>query len=150
MQIFDYLRSEHDTVKDILSRMMETKENQGDARRDLIDQLKEHLLPHQQAEEAYFYQILFDETDRDSHVHEDVEEHRASRFVLSDLENTPYDAPAWHGICQVLQELVGHHIESEEDETFELARTVIDSSRAETVGQRFEEIENEQKMKLFS
>ena len=150
MQIFEYLKRDHEEVKDILAEMMETEAGQSEERQRLVGELKEHLLPHQQAEEGYFYEILFDETDEPASIHEDVEEHRASRFVLKDLEDTPIDSPAWEGVCKVLQELIEHHIEDEEDETFEIAKTVIDSKRAESVGKRFEEIENEAKSKMHA
>lgn len=148
MDIFEHLRSEHEQVKNILAKMADTQTHQGDQRRSLLHELKENLLPHQYAEERYFYQILFDETHEDAHIHGDIEEHRASRFVLEDLENTTFDDPAWQGVCKVLKELIEHHIEEEEDETFDIARIVIDSSRARSVGERFEEIKDQEKARL--
>lgn len=144
--IFEVLKQEHQQVKDILQQMVETSSQHRQRRKELIGQLEHSLLPHMYAEERYFYELLMEglEEDQQDAVFEGFEEHRAARFVLSDLESIAFDDIRWHAEASVLQELVKHHIAEEESEIFELARQVIDQSQAANVAEKFEQTKNAQ------
>jgi hemerythrin-like domain-containing protein len=150
MQLFELIKSQHEEIKEILEEMAGSKSTQVKSREKLLDRLKKLLLPHHEAEEKYLFKILFEESDETVPLYEGIEEHRAVQFVLKDLEKTPADDDAWEGVCLVLKEMAEHHIEEEEDEIFDLAKEVIDSDRAKSIGERFEKIEKEQKKKMFA
>lgn len=147
MDIFQILKTDHEHVKNIFKQMMETETHQGDERKKLLQQLKEELIPHMAAEEQYFYSTLLKDsksTRDDVKVYESIEEHKAARYVLSTLDNTTYDDPRWEARAQVLKELVEHHIEEEEEDVFEIAHKVMDDTRAQSVGDRFNQIKEEE------
>ena len=143
MDIFDVLTSDHEKVKKILDQMEQTSGKAGKRRETLLENLKGSLQPHMYAEEQYFYQILLDETSEKELAYQALEEHRAAKAVLADLENAPSDDPRWSARLKVLKELVEHHIEEEESEVFEIARDIMDEERAISVAKRFKELKKE-------
>ncbi len=143
MDIFDLLTSDHEKIKKILEQMEQTSARAGKRREALLDHLNENLLPHMYAEEQYFYQILLDETADKEIVYQALEEHRAAKAVLLDLEDAPSDDPRWSARCKVLKELVEHHIEEEESTVFDVAREIMDQDRAADVAKRFKELKKE-------
>lgn len=147
MDIFQILKNDHKQVKSILNKMLDTQTDQGEERRNLVHALKEELIPHMAAEEQYFYSTLLKESNEvgdDIKVYEAIEEHKAARYILSGLENTPYDDPRWEARAQVLKDLIEHHIEEEEDAVFKIAHKVIDAQRADSVGDHFNRIKEEE------
>ncbi len=143
MDIFDVLTSDHEKVKKILEHMEQTSPRAAKRRETLLDQLNENLLPHMYAEEQFFYQILLDESSDKEVAYQALEEHRAAKAVLMDLEEAPSDDPRWSARLKVLKELVEHHIEEEETTVFDLARSLMDEDRATDVGHRFKELKKE-------
>ncbi len=143
MDIFDVLSTDHEKVRKILEQMEQSSTRAGKRREALLDHLSENLLPHMYAEEQYFYQILLDETSDKEIVYQALEEHRAAKAVLMDLEDAPSDDPRWLARCKVLKELVEHHIEEEESTVFDLARDIMDQDRAAEVAKRFKALKKE-------
>jgi hemerythrin-like domain-containing protein len=143
MDIFDVLTSDHDKVKKILEQMEETSARAGKKRETLLENLNTNLLPHMYAEEQYFYQILLDESSDQEVAYEALEEHRAAKAVLKDLEDAPSDDPRWGARLKVLKELIEHHIEEEESTVFDTARSILDEDRAVEVAKRFKELKKE-------
>ncbi len=143
MDIFDVLTSDHEKVKKILDQMEQTSTRAAKRRDTLLEHLNENLLPHMYAEEQFFYQILLDESSDKEVAYQALEEHRAAKAVLMDLEGAPSDDPRWSARLKVLKELVEHHIEEEETTVFDLARSLMDEDRATDVGHRFKELKKE-------
>jgi hemerythrin-like domain-containing protein len=143
MDIFDVLTSDHEKVKKILEQMEQTSTRAAKRRETLLDHLHENLLPHMYAEEQFFYQILLDESSDKEVAYQALEEHRAAKAVLMDLEEAPSDDPRWSARLKVLKELIEHHIEEEETTVFDLARSLMDEDRATEVAHRFKELKKE-------
>lgn len=143
MDIFDVLTADHEKVKKILEQMEQTSARAGKRREALLDHLNENLLPHLYAEEQYFYPILLDESSDKEVAYQALEEHRAAKAVLLDLEDAPSDDPRWLARLKVLKELIEHHIEEEESTVFDLARDIMDQDRAVEVAKRFKELKKE-------
>ena len=143
MDIFDVLTSDHEKVKKILEQMERTSPKAAKRRETLLEHLSENLLPHMYAEEEFFYQILLDESSDKEVAYQALEEHRAAKAVLADLEVAPSDDPRWSARLKVLKELVEHHIEEEETTVFDLARSLMDEERATEVGRHFKELKKE-------
>jgi len=146
MDIFDVLTADHEKVKKILEQMEQTSPRAAKRREALLEHLTGDLLPHLYAEEQFFYQILLDESSDKEAVYQAMEEHRAAKGVLADLETAPSDDPRWSARLKVLKELVEHHIEEEETTVFDLARSLMDEDRATEVGHRFKELKKEAPM----
>ncbi len=143
MDIFDILTADHEKVKKTLEHMEQTSTRAAKRREALLEHLNENLLPHMYAEEQFFYQILLDESSDKEVAYQALEEHRAAKAVLTDLEEAPSDDPRWLARLKVLKELVEHHIEEEESTVFDAARSILDDERAAEVAKRFKEIKKE-------
>jgi DUF438 domain-containing protein len=143
MDIFEAITSDHDKVKHLFEQMEHTSERATSRREKLLHSLSSALLPHMYAEEQFFYQVLLDETSEQEHVYEALEEHRAAKMVLSDLTEAAVDDPRWPARLKVLKELVEHHVQEEEGQIFDIARTVIDEERAASAAKRFREMKKE-------
>lgn len=143
MDIFDILTADHEKVKKILEQMEQTSARAARRRDTLVDSLDSNLLPHMYAEEQFFYQILLDESSDKEAAYEAMEEHRAAKAVLMDLEDASSEDPRWSARLKVLKELVERHIEEEESTVFDVARSLMDEDRAVEVGRRFKELKKE-------
>lgn len=138
MDIFSIIKSDHKKVQDTLESMLDTSAGDEQSRRQFTDQLRDLLLPHMSAEEALLYPLLMEEGDPELAM-EAIEEHRTARHVLSELESlSPGDA-FWHARCQVLSELIEHHIDEEESDVFENASEFLDKQRAQRLAREFEQ-----------
>jgi hemerythrin-like domain-containing protein len=143
MDVFELIESDHEKVKDILNKLQDTGERAAKTREKLLKELQEGLVPHMYAEENYFYQLVMDESGETEPLYEAIEEHRVAKLSLADLGKTGLEDPRWPAKLTVLKELIEHHIEEEEDQVFTLARNVIDDQRAQSVGERFQEMKEE-------
>src|SRR6185369_3715245 len=83
--ILDKLKEEHDQVKDLLGRLVES-ENAAE-RASLAKQIKAALVPHSKAEEKIVYDAIIALTDKDAKVdgHEGYLEHHHADLALKTL-----------------------------------------------------------------
>lgn len=136
MDIFSEIKNDHRQVIDTLEKMLDTSSGSEKTRPQLVSKLKGELLPHMEAEESVFYPLLIDEGDPELAM-EAIEEHRAAKHVLSELESlSPVDA-FWHARFAVLTELIDHHIDEEESDVFENASEFLDKTTSEQLGRQF-------------
>jgi hemerythrin-like domain-containing protein len=65
-------------------------------------------------------------------------EHQIVDRLIEDLKkNSNTKSDEWSARCGVLQELLEHHIEEEEGETFKIARKLFDAKALEKMGEEF-------------
>ena len=149
MDIFEVLKKDHETVLDLLDKLESSSSRAGKSRQKHLDQLKQELLPHMYAEENYFYQLILDNTtdkeDREK-VFEGLEEHKAARTVLADIEAISATDEHWHPDIKVLKELISHHIEEEESDIFDVAEDAIDDP--EEAAEKFNAMKKEAKVAI--
>ena len=59
MNIFDLLKKDHKSVKELLNQLIALDDKGDEAQRDaLVSQIRDELIPHARAEEAVFYNPL--------------------------------------------------------------------------------------------
>jgi hemerythrin-like domain-containing protein len=143
MDVFELIRSDHEKIKEVLSRLQDTDAQAAKTRGKLLRELQEDIVPHMYAEENYFYQLVLDERRETLPLYEAIEEHRMAKKSLSDLDRTGLENPRWPAKLNVLKELIESHIKAEEDQVFRIAHDVIDDQRAMSVGERFQEMKEE-------
>jgi hemerythrin superfamily protein len=113
--ILTTLKKEHDEVKELLSRLQ--KSESGSERKNLVQQIKEALVPHTKAEEKVVYDAVIALRDKDARIdgHEGYLEHEWASKTLARLESIENaTSPEHHATGKVLKDLVEHHIEEEE------------------------------------
>jgi hemerythrin superfamily protein len=134
MTILNALKADHDEFKGMLKAILVTKN--GKKRGDLFAEFKTQLTAHSRAEEKIFYRPLAKTEEGKTEVLEGTVEHDIVDRLLAELARQP-EAEKWTARCTVLQELLEHHIEEEEDEFFKTARKLFDRAALEQMGKDF-------------
>lgn len=132
MNIFEALRKDHDTQRELADALIETH---GDsARRDeLFTRLKAELAAHADAEERHFYVPLMQHDLTQEKSRHSVAEHHALDELVEELEATDYSSPAWLVTAKKLHHKVFHHLEEEEHEVFQLAGKALTDTQKDTL-----------------
>lgn len=145
MNAFTLLKADHEKVAGILEKIDETTERATKGREELFAQLKNELDVHARIEEEILYPTLeeYEET-RDISL-EAYEEHAVVKRLLEELASAPKDDEQWTAKFTVLKENVEHHVEEEEGEMFQKARTVLSEDEIEALGERLQLAKQRQK-----
>ena len=140
--ILKTLKAEHDELRELFKKMDKTTERSDKGRRELLEKIKDGLLPHSVWEEQVFYPAFKQRADRDglqAHA-EAIEEHRAVELrVLPDLDATEPTTTQFSGRANVLAEFVKHHASEEEDTMFKMARKMFTAQERADMDVRYEQ-----------
>ena len=144
MLIYDALKKDHETVKRLLSRLVGMNpETDEQAREDLINEIRDELIPHARAEESVFYNSLRSiETAKDLVLH-GFEEHMEAEGLLRTLQLKEAIDMDWTKTARKLKEAVEHHISDEEGKIFNAAKQLFTDQEAEMMADAFEQLKPE-------
>jgi hemerythrin superfamily protein len=141
LSIFDILIREHRTVENLFGQIIALcQDEEGSDEQDLEELfalLATNLRAHADAEEAVLYERLATLDDLAEDMPKAREEHAVVEHLLDELEALSSDDGQWLAKLQVLQELVQHHVDEEEDEIFPAAREALDAAEASALGEDF-------------
>ena len=143
MDALALLKKDHDAIKKLLKELEDTTERAVKTREEGFGRLKFSLTVHEQIEETILYPALKQHAQTKDIVLEAYEEHDVVDKVLGDLEATPVDDESWHAKLKVMSENLHHHIEEEEGQMFEQARTVFDREVLEQLGEQMQQIKSQ-------
>lgn len=147
MDALELLKSDHEKVAGLLSKVENTTERALKTREDLFAQIKSELDLHAQIEEEIFYPAIENAEETREITLEAYEEHRIVKQLLSELEKMPKDDEEWTAKFTVLKESVEHHVEEEEGEMFKKVKQVLNKEEREELGKRLEQAKLEGKDK---
>lgn len=142
----DLLKQDHEHVRDLLTKLVETTTRAKKTRTELLTRLELELEVHTRIEEEILYPAFKDAggSDEAKMYFEAKEEHRAvSELVLPDILQTDPESDQFAGRAKVLKELVEHHVEEEESEMFKKARKLFSKDELVELGERLEERKRE-------
>lgn len=139
MDIYAFLKKEHEKIKGLLNKLDETGDGAVKTREKLFAELKQELMTHSEAEEKTFYNAIREAEETHEVVLEGLEEHHVATTLLEELDALPKDDEHWGAKLSVLKENVEHHVEEEEGEMFKKARKVLSKEQAEAIGKRMAE-----------
>ena len=126
--ILTTLKAEHDEVRALFAQMEDTTDRALKKRSELLEKIKQGLLPHAKWEEIVFYPAFKERADRDglkTHA-EAVQEHKAvEQTVIPDVEAAPVGTPEFAGRVKVFGEMIEHHAKEEESTMFKMARKMF-------------------------
>lgn len=113
-----FLEKDHDEAKDLLEQIFAAA--QSSRRMSVLEQLKTALTAHSRAEESVVYDRMLQTKSDDSHelADEGYVEHRIVDHLLAELSNGDAGSTRWLATAKVLKELVHHHIDEEQTDTF--------------------------------
>ena len=138
MDAIKLLTEDHETIKDLMSRIEQTTERAEKGRDELFERLARELEAHSHIEEQIFYPAIKEQSETREITLEGIEEHHVVHRLMQELAFAPKTTEQWSAKFKVLRENVEHHIEEEEGEMFKGARKVLDKAQLEELGTRME------------
>lgn len=148
MDIFEVLKSDHGRIFDLIERLENTSERSQNSRQQDYSKFKKELLQHMHGEEQTFYPFLLENSRDKELIYQAMEEHRAIRLVMPDLETTDINDEQWISRMKVVGEMVRHHIDQEEENTFEIANEVVDKQMSEELAEDYQTAKEETEISL--
>jgi Hemerythrin HHE cation binding domain len=136
------LAKDHDEAKALAKEMHEA--GSAARRKTLLSKLKPVLTAHSRAEEKVVYDALLRVRASDeSHeiADEGYVEHSIVDELLATLASSDASTERWRATAKVLHELLEHHIQEEETDTFALLGDHFDRSKLEELGAQFKRME---------
>lgn len=137
MQIYECLKADHDQIKALLDILLRTPEGQ-DIEKNLIDQIRDLLIPHARAEEAVFYNSLRSVDVARDLVHHGYKEHVEAEALLRMMQAKVKMDMDCLQTASNLRQALEHHIQQEEGSIFTMARSILTEPEAEQMGRAFE------------
>jgi hemerythrin-like domain-containing protein len=137
MDALDLIKTDHDTVKDLLQRLEESTDTSE--REELFHTLREELSDHETIEEEIFYPTLKESIESQQLVLEAYEEHQAVDYVIEDMAGFPIGSEEWMAKLAVAREAIERHIAKEEGQLFDIAEQVFDEDDLEQLGEELSE-----------
>ena len=138
IDILDTLKEEHDEVKVLLERLVES--SSGKERKSLLSKIKTALVPHVRAEEKVLYDAIIALKDKQSKQdgEEGYLEHTLADRMLANLSKIGNPmSPEFSAAAKVLKELVAHHIDEEEENVWSDARENFSAEQRGEMNRRF-------------
>ena len=139
MKATDLLKKQHRHVKGLFKQLEKTEDGEG--RRELMNEVAQALKIHTQVEEEIFYPAVAELGTQKARemVMEAVEEHNVVDLVLAELPKVDPEDDRFAAKMTVLKELIEHHVEEEESEMFKLAQK-LGADELKELGARMEEM----------
>lgn len=140
MQIYESLKKDHRKVKELLNDLLSLAEEDSEARADLIDEIRDELIPHARAEESVFYNSLREVDAAKDTVRHSYKEHVEAEILLKTLQAKDKINGDWKKTAMKLKEALEHHIQEEEERIFPVAQQVFSPEEAVQFGEAFEKM----------
>lgn len=132
--IFDALRSDHVTQRDLVDKLVDT-EGESDDRKELFAELSTQLSAHAAAEERYFYVPLMEFDKTQDNARHSVAEHQELDDLVKRLEEYDMSGSQWLQTAEELRDRLKHHLDEEEVEVFPVAGKVLtDAQKTDLAG----------------
>lgn len=142
MKIYDVLKKDHETVKDLMNQLLACDE-QDEQHDDIIEQIRDELVPHSRAEEAVFYNALRSLNADRSEVMHGYKEHLEAESLLRMLQVRDKVNVKWKETAMKLRDVLQHHIQEEETTLFSMGKSMLTDEEAEKIGSAFERLKPE-------
>src|SRR3712207_1728016 len=119
MDAIKLLEQQHREVESLFEKFESATD--ADAKMELFTLIADALTAHVSIEEKIFYPSVYVGPTADK-LREAVEEHLSAKRVIADLLDMDAADEQFAAKMKVLQELVEHHVEEEEDDLFKSVR----------------------------
>ncbi|EYF03604.1 hemerythrin domain-containing protein [Chondromyces apiculatus] len=134
MKATELLKTQHKEVDALFEKIKEAKPEEA---RGLVEQLATSLVAHSNIEKEIFYPSVRNALE-DAKLHEAYDEHALVEFQLQKLLTTAPGDESFHARCDVLKEVVTHHVKEEEKEMFPQIEQRVGEEQLEQMGQQME------------
>ncbi len=140
MQIYNALAKDHEKLKELLNELVSLDEKDNESRHDLVQEIRDELVPHSRAEESILYNSMRALEEGQSEAMHGYTEHMEAEALLRTLQVAEKIDMGWKQTATKLKDALEHHIEEEESEIFATARELFTNEEAEMMGDAFERI----------
>jgi hemerythrin superfamily protein len=128
----DLLESQHREVEGLFEQLEDAEDR--DECEQIFIQLADKLATHAKIEEVHFYPAV--KANRTEEIlMESLEEHLSIKRVLADLVSMDLDDETFEAKVKVLQELVEHHVEEEENDLFPKVKRLFSEDELVAIAQ---------------
>jgi hemerythrin-like domain-containing protein len=118
-------------------------------RNDLINRVRDELIPHARAEEAVFYNSIRALDSAKMIVVHAFQEHIEAEGLLRTLQVRDKIDAEWKATARKLKDTLEHHIQEEENEIIPAAEKIFTKEEAEVMGEAFIKLKPEVKKEGF-
>ena len=115
--IFDRLKQDHETHRQLLDKMGETS-GESDERARLLEEFTLEVKSHASAEEQALYSTMLRKPPTTDETRHSVAEHHELEEMMNDLAATDMSSSAWLSKFEKLDHDYRHHINEEEEDHF--------------------------------
>jgi len=133
MDIIKELEKDHKEVEKIFKELNKTTEEDTEARKAIFGKLKSTILLHSKIEDD----VLYDRINNKEIKGHSKEEHKKIEDKINEVEQISMFSENWKNKLQELHEIVKHHINEEETETFKEVKREFNSEQLNQFGEEF-------------
>jgi hemerythrin superfamily protein len=133
--ILSLIEADHRKVEELFD---EFEELEGKQAQECFKQIYKELTLHAKVEELVFYPALREYEETESYIEEAESEHNSVKILLEQMKSLKPTDSEFETKMMHLQESVTHHVEEEEDETFEAVRNAMDEAELRELGEEFQ------------
>lgn len=137
MNIFEALRTSHDTQRTLSDHLIAT-EGASAERATIFRELTLELAAHAAAEERFFYVPLIAHDMTQEPSRHGIAEHHEMDELVEQLQETDMSSPGWLATAKQLHHKIHHHLEDEEQGIFQLAGKVLGEAEKLTLAKGYE------------
>ncbi len=143
MDIYNYIKKDHETVSKLMEQIASSKDPKQ--RAQLFTTMCEELMIHAKSEEQTFYQALEERGGKQLQEKEEhaEEEHDEIESYIQQLNTMDPAEAKWLVTFGSLKKAVEHHVHEEEGEIFEKAKKVISDTQAERLADQMDQLKHE-------
>ena len=135
MNALDLLKQDHEEVKELFEQAEATDDSKE--QRNIFKQIKKALETHARIEEGIFYPAMEKHEQLKDLVLESYEEHKQIKILLKKMDDLVTGSEEFEPKLSVLQEIVEHHAEEEEEgNMFPQVRELVDDAALEELGRK--------------
>nr|WP_295906258.1 hemerythrin domain-containing protein [uncultured Bdellovibrio sp.] len=140
MDIYQALKKDHVVVRGLLNDLVNLPEGDKEGKFQLINKIRDELIPHARAEESVFYNSLRSLNLTKDIAMEGYKEHMEAETLLRMLQLQDKTKMDWKNTAQKLRQALEHHIAEEEGRMFEAAMNNFTEEEAQMFGEAFERL----------
>ena len=138
MDIYERLKQDHETQRDLAAQIMETS-GDSEERRSLWNRFKPEAVAHANAEEQTFYAALIGRPEGQEKARHSVSEHKEADDLIEELDEMDMGSGGWIQKFEKLKDDVEHHMDEEENEVFALAQKLLSDAEERSLADEFEQ-----------
>ncbi len=130
MDIYEELKADHVKVLGLIDELIAAEKSAPKQREQLVEAIKDELIPHARAEEAVLYNCIREIDTAKEVVGHAYQEHLEAEALLRALQVTDAANISWVNGAKKFKKALQHHIDEEEGKVFTAAKKLFSEEEA--------------------